>query len=137
MLRCIFPWYLHHQKDVCLYVYVSLILIDLGISILMFRPLTHFTHLCSISWGISLSNGILKSQRLRNSILPINNTGDINLNGSYIEAKVFSILLLVKRWLSVGIPTLNVSLCLSEFKPSLLVSFAFVPRCSFAKFNSF
>ena len=84
-----------------------------------------------------MSNGILKSQRLRNSILPINNTGDINLNGSYIEAKVFSILLLVKRWLSVGIPTLNVSLCLSEFKPSLLVSFAFVPRCSFAKFNSF
>ena len=120
-----------------IFVVVSLILIDLGISILMFRPLTHFTHLFSISWGISLSHGILKSQRLRNSILPINNTGDINPNGSYIEAKVFSIFLLVKPWLSVGISTLNVSLCLSQLKPSILVSFAFVPRCSFAKFNSF
>ena len=46
----------------------------------------------------------------RNSILPINNTGDINPNGSYIEAKISSVLLLVKRWLSVGISTLNVSL---------------------------
>ena len=120
-----------------IFVVVSLILIDLGISILMFRPLTHFTHLFSIFWGISLSHGILKTQRLRNSILPINNTRDINPNGSYIEAKVFSIFLLVKLWLSVGISTLNMSLCLSQFKPSILVSFAFVPRCSFAKFNSF
>ena len=84
-----------------------------------------------------MSYGILKSQRLRNSILPINNTGDINPNGSYIEAKVFSIFLLVKRWLSVGISTLNVSLCLSQFKLSILVSFAFVPRCSFGRFDSF
>ena len=84
-----------------------------------------------------MSHGILKSQRLRNSILPISNTGDINPNGSYIEAKVFSIFLLIKRWLSVGISTLNMSLCLSQFKPSILVSFAFVPRYSFAKCNSF
>ena len=61
----------------------------------------------------------------------------MNPNGSHIEAKLFSIFLLVKRWLSVGISTLNVSLCLSQFKPSILVSFAFVPRCSFAKFNYF
>ena len=84
-----------------------------------------------------MSHGIPKPQRLRNSILPINNIGDINPNGLYIEAKVFSIFLLVKRWLSVGISTLNMSLCLSHFKPSILVSFAFVPRCSFAKCNSF
>ena len=61
----------------------------------------------------------------------------MNPNGSHIEAKLFSIFLLVKRWLSVGISTLNVSLCLSQFKPSILVSFAFVPRYSFAKCNSF
>ena len=116
---------------------VSQILFDLGISILMLRPLVHFIHLFSISRGISLSHDILKSQRLWNSILPTNNTSDINPNGSYVEAKVLSIFLLVKRWLSVGIFTLNVSLYLSQFKPSILVSFAFVPRCSFGKFHSF
>ena len=84
-----------------------------------------------------MSDGILKSQRLRNSILTINNTCDINPNRPYIEAKAFSIFLSVKPWLSVGISTLNVSLCLSQFKPSILVSFAFVPRSSFAKFSSF
>ena len=115
---------------------VSLILIDLGIFILMFRPLTHFTHLLYIPCGISLSHGILKTQRFRNSILSVNNTGDVNPNGSYIEVKVLSTFLLVKRWFSVGISSLNVSLCLSQFKHSILVLFAFVPRCSFAKFNS-
>ena len=109
-----------------------MILTDLDICILLLRPLAHFTHLFSISWAILLSYGILKSQRLRNSILFI-----INPNGSYIEAKVFSIFLSVKRWLSVGISDLNVSLCVSQFNPSIFVSFAFVPRCSFAKFNSF
>ena len=84
-----------------------------------------------------MSDGILKSQRLRNSILTINNTCDINPNRPYIEAKAFSIFLSVKPWLSVGISTLNVSLYLSQFKPSILVSFAFVPRSSFAKFTSF
>ena len=86
-----------------------------------------------------MSDGILKSQRLRNSILTINNTCDINrrIKRSYIEAKVFSIFLSVKPWLSAGISTLNVSLYLSQFKPSILVSFAFVPRSSFAKFTSF
>ena len=116
---------------------VSQILFDLGISILMLRPLAHFIHLFSISRGISLSHDILKSQRLWNSILPTNNTSDINPNGSYVEAKVLSIFLLAKRWLSVGISTLNVSLCLSQFKLSILVSFAFVPRCSFGRFDSF
>ena len=119
-----------------MFVMVSLILIDLGISFW-----------CSDYWPISPTYFLFLEQsrcptvfsnhRLRNSILPINNTGDINPNGSYIEAKVFSIFLLVKPWLSVGISTLNVSLCLSQLKPSILVSFAFVPRCSFAKFNSF
>ena len=125
------------KRCMSIFVIVSLILIHLGISILMFRPLTHFTHLFSISWGISLSDGILKSRRIGNSILPINNTGDINPSGSYIEAKIFSIFLLVMRWLSVSISTLIMSLCLSQFKSNILVSFAFVPRCSFAKFNSF
>ena len=119
------------------FVMVSLILIDLGISILIFRPLIHFTHLFSIFWGISLSHGILKSQRLWYSILPINNTDDMNPNGSHIEAELFSIFILVKRWFSVGISILNVSFCLSQFKPSIFVSFAFVRRCSFAKFNYF
>ena len=125
------------KRFMSIFVMVPLILIDLGISILMFRPLTHSPHLFSISSGISLSHGILISQRLRNTILPINNTGDINPNESHIEAKVFSIFLLVKRWFFVVISTLNVSLSLFQFKPSILVSFAFVPRCSFAKFNSF
>ena len=70
-------------------------------------------------------------------MLKIDNTGDIDPNGSYIETKVLSTFLLVKSWLSVGISTLNVSLCLFKFKSSILVSFTFVPRCSFAKFNSF
>ena len=86
---------------------------------------------------ISLSHGILESQRLRNSILPINSTDDINPNRTYIEAQVLGIFCLIKRWLSVDISTLNKSLCLSNFKPSILVSFPFVLRRSFAKFNSF
>ena len=127
-----------------IFVMIYLILIDLGISTLILTPLTHFTYLFSISFGISLSHGILKSQRLRNSILPINNTDNKNPNGSYIEAKVLSTFLLVKHWLSVGINVANVltlemlrsltvSLCLSQFNPSILVSFAFVLKCSFAK----
>ena len=74
------------KRCMSIFVMVSLILTDLDIYILMFKPLTHFTHLLSISWGISSPHGILKSQRLRNSVLPINNTGDINPNGSHIEA---------------------------------------------------
>ena len=72
------------KRCMSIFVMVSLILIDLGISILMFRTLTHSTYLFSISWGIWLSHCIFKSQRLWNSILPINNTGDINPNGLYI-----------------------------------------------------
>ena len=52
------------------------------------------------------------------------------------EARIISASLLVKRWLSVGISTLSVDLCLSHFKPSILGSFDFVLRCSFAKCNS-
>ena len=75
--------------------------------------------------------------KITESILQINNTGDINPNGPYIEGKVLSIFLLIKSWLSLSISTLNVSLCLSQFKFSILVSFTFIPRGSFAKFNSF
>ena len=89
-----------------------------------------------------MSYGILKSRRFRNSTLAINNTGDINANGLYIEPlwffsyiKVLSTILFVKRWFSLGISTLNVFLCLSNFKPIIFVSFAFVPRCFFAKFS--
>ena len=69
------------KRCMSVFVMVSQILIDLDISILMLRALTHFIHLFSISWEISLSHGILKSQRLWNSILPTNNTSYINPNG--------------------------------------------------------
>ena len=108
------------------FVMVSLILIDRSLSILMFRPLINFTHLFSTSRKISLCHGILKSQRLRNSILQINKTGNINPDESYIEAKVLNIFLLVKHGLCVGFSTLNVSLCLSQFNSSIVDSFAFV-----------
>ena len=124
------------KKFMSIFVMVSLLLTDIGISILMFRPLFHFFQLFSISRGILLCYGILKSQRFRNSILPINSTGDINPNVSRIQVKVLSTFILFKIWLSVDISTLNVSFCLSQFKPSILVSLAFVSRCSFAKFNS-
>ena len=118
------------------FVVVSLILIDLGMSILMFRPLTHFTYLFFISWVITFFKGILKSQRFQNSILPINNTGDINPNGSHLEAKVLSTFLLIELRLSVSISNLIVSLCLSQFKSSFFASFDFVRRCYFEKNNS-
>ena len=44
--------------------------------------------------------------------------------------------LLVRRLLKLDISTINESLCLSQSIPSTFVSFAFVPNCCFAKFNS-
>ena len=117
-----------------IFVIVPLILMDFVISILMLRSLTHFSDLFCIIF--LLSHGILKSQKFWNSSLPINSIDDINSNGWYIEAKVLITFLLVKSWLSVSVSTLNMSLCLSQFKPSNLLSFAFVPKCSFAKFKS-
>ena len=74
--------------------------------------------------------------RFRNSILPINNTGDINPNGSYIETKVLSVFLLVKRWLSVGISTLNVSLFIAVHT-QYFSSIRFCFEMFFCKVNSF
>ena len=125
------------KRCMSIFVMVSMILIDSCISVLMCRLLIDFTHLFSTSWKISLCHGILKSQRLQNSILQINKTDNINPNGSYIEAKVLNLFLLVKHGLCIGFCTLNEFLCLSKFKPSIVVSFAFVPTCSFAKLNLF
>ena len=126
-----------YSFDTCvihtLFVMVSLMLIDFGMSILMFRPLTHFTYLFFISWVITFFKSILKSWRFQNSILPINNTGDINPNGSCLEANVLSKFLLIELGLSLSISNVMVSLCYSQFKSSILVSFDFVPRCSFEK----
>ena len=117
---------------------IYLILIDLGISTLIFTPLTHFTYLFSISFGISLSHGILKSQRLRNSILPINNTGNIDPNGSYIEAKVLSTFLFCqtlaicryKRCKRFNSGNVAFSDCVSLFIPIQSQYFSFIRFCS-------
>ena len=129
-----------YSFDTCVihtqFVMVSLMLIDFGMSILIFRPLTHFTYLFFISWVITFFKSILKSWRFQNSILPINNTGDINPNGSYLEANVLSKFLVIELGLSLSISNMIVSLCYSQFKSSILVSFDFVSRCSFEKINS-
>ena len=124
------------KRCMSIFVMVPLIIIHLSIYILMFRSLSHFTHLFPISRRILLSHGILKSKKFQNSSLPINSTDDINPNRLHIDANVLSTFLLVKLWLSVSVSILNGSLCLSQFKPSSLLSFAFVPRCSFLKFES-
>ena len=69
-------------------------IIDLGISTLIWRFPIHFTHW--LSWCLSIPRYFHITQ-IQYNIFPSSNSGDINPNRSYIEVKILSTFLLVKR----------------------------------------